>query len=98
MSLHELNSAGIWIKQIWIRLVSPNLSWPAFEIKTNKGVSAPTKKLFISTNFLSSPTTAEGLSLLDKFRPKRTNLQMHITQNLSRAKAGQTRRHKQNRN
>ena len=65
----------------------------SLRIKTNKGVSALTKKLFISTNFLSSPTTAEGLSLLNKFRPKRTNLQMHITRNLSRAKAGQTRLH-----
>lgn len=36
MSLHELNSAGIWIKQIWIRLVSPNLSWSAFELKRIK--------------------------------------------------------------
>lgn len=35
-SLHELNSAGIWIKQIWIRLVSPNLSWSAFELKRIK--------------------------------------------------------------
>ena len=41
-------------------------------------------------------TSADGLSRPDKFRPKRTNLQTHRRQNLSRVKLRQNRQNKQN--